>query len=129
MTEILAILLMAVLSVLLQTGEGRSICILCRLSGGEAKQLTNVGSPKWVGHVWSQDSKTIYLRHYDPGKSDPKVRIQAVSVPDGSMRKVLDLDNIAIEVSWASMATDGEKLYFIQRRPFGDIWLAELMYE
>ena len=98
-------------------------------SGGEAKQLTNVGSPKWVGHVWSQDSKTIYLRHYDPGKSDPKVRIQAVSVPDGSMRKVLDLDNIAIEVSWASMATDGEKLYFIQRRPFGDIWLAELMYE
>ncbi len=97
--------------------------------GEEPTQLTHVGAKKIMGHVWSPDGKTIYLRYYDPGKDDPKIHLGAITITDGSMRKILDMESSIFEDIIHSMATDGERLYFIVPRPTGDIWLAELKYE
>jgi Tol biopolymer transport system component len=105
--------------------------------GGEPKQLTHVAAKKTLrlgigetpmGHVWSPEGKTIYVT-FDAGKDDPGNKIWAISVEDGSIRKILDYKSEAEDELLHPLATDGETLYFIMRHPTGDIWLAELECE
>jgi hypothetical protein len=45
------------------------------------------------------------------------------------MGKILDYRGDLTDTLLQSMATDGERLFFVVRQPLGDIWLAELEYK
>ena len=79
--------------------------------------------------VWSLDGKTIYIA-YQLEPEDPGRVIWAVSVEDGSMRKVLDFKSGGLHGVMAGvLANDGERLYFSEQNFASDLWLAELDYE
>jgi Tol biopolymer transport system component len=99
--------------------------------GGEAKQLTKIKSIEYMRPIWSPDGKTIYTT-YDPGKDDPGRKIAAVSVSDGTARKIFEFKGNKIQGEpgqYPSLTTDGERLYFIAGFYASDIMLADLVYE
>jgi Tol biopolymer transport system component len=120
-----------------RTGAGELFVL--SVDGGEPTQLTDFGASSSFGKyggvldarsVWSLDGKTIYIT-YESEPEDPGRDIWAISVEDGSMRKVLDIkssggiygDLIGV------LANDGERLYFGEETFTSDLWLAELSYE
>jgi len=92
--------------------------------GGDPIHFTHLGATKIMGHVWSPDSKTLY---YNTGRGSNE--IWSASVADGATSKILDFKGDSVNWLSRSMATDGERLFFIVGQPLGDIWLAELAYE
>ncbi|MCI0494139.1 serine/threonine-protein kinase [candidate division KSB1 bacterium] len=113
-----------------QSGAGE--IHLIPAEGGEAKQLTHtLKSVEAMRPIWSPDGKTIYTT-YDPGKDDAGRKIAAVSVADGSVRKIFESKKPYFQGpdgDYPSLATDGERLFFIAGFYAGDIMLAELVYE
>jgi Tol biopolymer transport system component len=120
-----------------RTGAGELFVL--SVDGGEPTQLTDFGASSSFGEyggaldarsVWSLDGKTIFIT-CESEPEDPGRDIWAISVEDGSRRKVLDIK------SWGGiygdlfgvLANDGERLYFIEETFASDIWLAELEYE
>ncbi len=113
-----------------QSGAGE--IHLIPANGGEARPLTHtLQSIEVMRPIWSPDGKTIYTT-YDPGKDEPGRKIAAISVADGSVRKIFESKKPYIQCpanDYPSLATDGERLYFIVAEYAGDIMLAEIVYE
>jgi Tol biopolymer transport system component/predicted Ser/Thr protein kinase len=95
-------------------------------AGGELKQLSKINARGLGGHAWAPDGKTIYFTYYlDENDTDRK--IAAVSVENGSVRKIMEFKG-SDERQW-DLVADSEKLFFIKRFDESDIWLADLVYE
>ena len=103
-----------------------------------AEQLTNFstgssfgfdGSAENARSIWSSDGKTIYITcEIEP--EDPGPDIWAISVDDGSMRKVLDFKRGDPYGHLNGVLTaDGERLYFAESTFSSELWLAELSYQ
>jgi Tol biopolymer transport system component len=119
-----------------RTGAGELFVL--PVNGGEPVQLTDFGKTSSFGEyygardarsVWSLNGRTIYIT-YELEPEDPGRDIWAVSVEDGSMRKVLDFKSGGLHGFMAGvLANDGERLYFSEKNFASDLWLAELDYE
>ncbi|RQV96040.1 serine/threonine-protein kinase [bacterium] len=98
---------------------------LLSTAGGDPKQLTEIRAHAIRGS-WAPDGRTIYFNYYlDVDGTDRK--IAAVSVEDGSIRKIMEFnkgDNLQ-----GGLVADGEKLFFVTYFDDTDIWLADLVYE
>lgn len=116
--------------------DGHHICFLSNrtgmwdlyllsTTGGDPKQLTKISAHDMRGS-WAPDGKTIYYNYYlDKDATDRK--IAAVSVEDGSIRKIMEFnegDNLQL-----ALVADSKKLFFVTYFADTDIWLADLVYE
>ncbi|MBN1350865.1 PD40 domain-containing protein [candidate division KSB1 bacterium] len=111
--------------------QGVGEIYLIPVDGGEARQLTHIESVLPLRSIWSPDGKTLFVI-YDPGKDDPGRKIIAVSVANGTVRKIFEFKGRSMGgelTSYPSLATDGENLYFIAGYVIGEIMLADLVYE
>jgi serine/threonine protein kinase len=98
---------------------------LLSTAGGDPKQLTKIRADG-IGRTWAPNGKTIYVSYY-LDEDDTNRKIAAVSVEDGSIRKIMEFKGSDVR-QW-DLVADSEKLFFIKQFDDTDIWLADLVYE
>ena len=86
-------------------------------------QLTHGTWSNIFPNFWSADGKTIYAIGRR-GSTSERFNIWAISVGDGSARKLTDFQDSSKEL--IGLSSDGKDFFLLLGERVGDIWVAEL---
>jgi Tol biopolymer transport system component len=99
------------------------------IGGEEPEQLTHNGWLNIYPLAWSQDRQNIYaLGRESLGLGNTQPALWAISVKDGSSRKLVEFESSRMQPSH-SLATDDKSIYFPVMERTSDIWLGELEWD
>ena len=98
-----------------------------RLADGKLESLTSItpGSLPYNNPRWSSDRNHIYIKR----SVENRLNLWSLSVEDGSMRQLTDLQGKSGRLQGNALATDVEYLYFTWEEDFGDIWVMDVAQE